>query len=49
MCIDIHIVEDSILEPDQTFNIELNTTDVDVNIQNGLLVITITDNDGELI
>jgi len=48
-CINILIVDDNILEPNQTFSVLLNTSDSDVNVQNGRLEIIIVDNDCEFL
>ena len=44
-CEDVPILEDTILEPNESFTVELITTDLDVILDPQSATVTITDND----
>ena len=46
VCASVVIVDDSICEGDETFNIQLNTSDSDISLSPNAGTATIVDNDG---
>ena len=48
ICTNIAIIDDAILEPLQSFSILLTSNDSNLMVQNGRLLISIVDNDGEI-
>ena len=47
-CVSITIINDSILEDDEFFLVEINTTDNAVILNQSITSVTILDNDGNL-
>ena len=47
-CTDISIEDDTILENDEVFSVQLSTLDQDVNLTLSTAIVTIEDNDSEL-
>ena len=48
-CTDISIVDDTILENDEVFSVELSTNDLDVDFETASAMVTISDNDGRVL
>lgn len=48
LCIMVEIVNDSILEEEQSFSVVLSTTDTDIVVQKDPAVVFIIDNDGNV-
>lgn len=46
-CFNVTIIDDTVVEPNQSISIILTTYDDHVNVQNGLLVVEIIDNDSK--
>ena len=46
-CINVSIVDDSLLESTEEFSMELSTTDLDVMLVNSLASVIIVDDDGK--
>lgn len=48
-CFNISIIDDSIVEPNQSFMVILSSSDTNVTIDNQQLLVTIIDNDGKFL
>ena len=46
LCLMVLVMNDSVLEEDQTFSVVLSTADLDITLQSNPAVVTIVDNDG---
>lgn len=46
LCLMVLVMNDSVLEEEQTFSVVLSTADLDITLQSNPAVVTIVDNDG---
>lgn len=49
LCLMVLVMNDSVLEEEQTFSVVLSTADLDITLQSNPAVVTIVDDDGILL